>query len=82
MRNILFLILICISYSLSGQRTAGNIPKIKFTGQNTDQETQQPLEYATISLRNPNNLDRLQGGITGFDGKFSIEIFPGVMKLS
>ena len=78
MRNILFLTLICISYSLSGQRNAGNIPKIKFTGQITDQETQQPLEYATISLRNPNNLDRLQGGITGSDGKFSIEIFPGV----
>ena len=52
-------------------------PKIVLSGKVIDQETQQPLEYATITLKNPRFPDRLQGGITGIDGTFSFEIFPG-----
>ena len=52
-------------------------PKIVLSGKVIDQETQQPLEYATITLKNPRFPDRLQGGITGTDGTFSFEIFPG-----
>ena len=52
-------------------------PKIVLTGKVIDEETQQPLEYATITLKNPRFPDRLQGGITGADGSFSFEIFPG-----
>ena len=73
--------LVCFSYSLFGQRPAGNIPKVKLTGMVIDQETKQTLEYATISLKNPKNPDRLQGGITGFDGKFNLDIFPGTYDI-
>ena len=52
-------------------------PKIVLSGKVIDQETQQPLEYATITLKNPRFPDRLQGGITDTDGTFSFEIFPG-----
>ncbi len=42
-----------------------------------DKETQQPLEYATITLQNPRFPDRLQGGITKQDGSFKFDVFPG-----
>ncbi|MGB2136764.1 MAG: TonB-dependent receptor, partial [Flavobacteriaceae bacterium] len=81
MKKVFLLALVCFSYSLFGQRPAGNIPKLKLTGMVIDQETQQTLEYATISLKNPKNPDRLQGGITGFDGKFNVDVFPGTYDI-
>lgn len=57
----------------NGQRPA----KVMVTGKVLDQETQQPLEYATITLKNARFPDRLQGGITNEEGIFNFEIFPG-----
>ena len=51
--------------------------KITLSGKVIDQETQQPLEYATITLKNARFPDRLQGGITNEEGVFNFEIFPG-----
>ena len=51
--------------------------KITLTGKVIDQETQQPLEYATITLKNARFPDRLQGGITNEEGIFNFDIFPG-----
>jgi outer membrane receptor protein involved in Fe transport len=82
MKKVYVLTLICIFNSLFGQRPTGNIPKLKLTGIVLDQETQQTLEYATISLKNTKNPDRLQGGITGFDGKFMVDVFPGTYDIS
>ncbi|MFS4491576.1 TonB-dependent receptor domain-containing protein [Maribacter sp. 2308TA10-17] len=42
-----------------------------------DQETNQPLEYATLVLQSVRNPDRVTGGITDVTGKFSVETFPG-----
>jgi hypothetical protein len=61
----------------SGPPNTGNAPKIKITGIVLDKETQEPLEYATLSLVNENFPDRIQGGITDVNGKFDLEIFPG-----
>ncbi|MDG1029130.1 MAG: TonB-dependent receptor [Flavobacteriaceae bacterium] len=82
MKKVYALTLICIFNSLFGQRPTRNIPKLKLTGIVLDQETQQTLEYATISLKNTKNPDRLQGGITGFDGKFMVDVFPGTYDIS
>ena len=82
MKKVYVLTLICIFNSLYGQRPTGNIPKLKLTGIVLDQETQQTLEYATISLKNTKKPDRLQGGITGFDGKFVVDVFPGTYDIS
>ena len=51
--------------------------KITLSGKVIDQETQQPLEYATITLKNTKFPDRLQGGITNEEGIFNFDIFPG-----
>ena len=78
----IFVLLFCICHSLIGQRSDGNTPKLKLTGVVLDQETQQTFEYATISLINPKNPDRIQGGITGLDGKFMVDVFPGTYDIN
>ena len=60
----------------NGQRPAGP-PKLVITGKVVDRETNQPLEYATITLKNNNRPDLIQGGITDAEGNFQIESFPG-----
>ena len=56
--------------------------KFTVTGTVVDQETKQPLEYATITFRNELRPEMLQGGITTEGGKFSIEVFPGKYNIS
>lgn len=75
-RNTLVLLLVLIAGMVHAQRPQ-NIEKISLTGRVIDQETQQPLEYATITLNNMRRPDVLQGGITDAEGNFSFEIFPG-----
>ena len=74
---ILFL-LACISQSYGQQ---GKTPsKIKINGIVIDMETQQPLEYTTISFLSDKR-PQVQGGLTGVNGKFSLSIFPGVYDI-
>lgn len=49
-----------------------NKENIKITGTVIDAKTKQPLEYATIILKNTKT-NAVSGGITGIDGKFVIE---------
>lgn len=46
-------------------------------GQVTDAETGDPLEYATVSLLQPEDSTLVNGGSTDEEGKFSIETKPG-----
>lgn len=55
---------------------------IKITGTVTDQETGQPLEYATLVLQSIANPDKVNGGITDIDGKFEVETAPGKYNAS
>ena len=54
-----------------------NIKKINIIGNVVDSETGQPLEYATVTLKNNRFPDRIQGGITNEKGVFDLQIFPG-----
>ena len=56
--------------------------KINIKGTVLDQDTKQPLEYATISLNNSRFPERIQGGITDTNGQFNIEVFPGQYKIT
>ena len=82
MRKTFLFALTLFSFLTYGQGPDGDIPKFKFSGIVIDQETQQPLEYATVSIRNSQKTNRLQGGITGSDGKFNIEVFPGIYDIT
>lgn len=77
-RILLFLSLVIGLYSNAQRPQNFQKPtKINLSGKVIDRETQQPLEYATITLKSARFPDRLQGGITNKEGIFNFEIFPG-----
>ena len=77
-RIIVALLVLVISQSVLSQRQrAGNFKKFIIEGVVLDKETQEYLEYATVSLINKSFPNRIQGGITDTQGKFIFEVFPG-----
>jgi hypothetical protein len=77
-RIIVALLVLVISQSVLSQRPrAGNFKKFIIEGVVLDKETQEYLEYATVSLINESFPNRIQGGITDTQGKFIFEVFPG-----
>ena len=78
-KTILFCLTLLVGFTALAQRPQNYQarPKILLSGKVIDEETKQPLEYATITLKNPRFPDRLQGGITDAEGNFKFEVFPG-----
>ncbi|MCK0189319.1 outer membrane beta-barrel family protein [Arenibacter sp. F20364] len=70
--------------SLIGYAQGGQAPQkpIKITGTVLDQETDQPLEYATLVLQSVRNPEKVTGGITDVNGKFEVETAPGNYNIS
>lgn len=68
---LLFIIIVFSINLLSAQRTSSK-KNIKLTGVVVDLKTNQPLEYATIILKNTKT-NVVSGGITDAKGKFNIE---------
>ena len=82
-RLIVVLFLFGLSISGFSQQPGGKkFKKIKIEGVVIDKETQDPLEYTTISLLNDRSPDLIQGGITDKNGKFIIEVFPGKYNIT
>lgn len=54
---------------------------IYITGVVLDQETSQPLEYATLVVQSVDNPDKVTGGITDMNGKFKVATPPGNYNL-
>lgn len=55
---------------------------IKITGTVLDQETDLPLEYATLVLQSVGNPEKVTGGITDAKGQFEVETAPGNYNVS
>lgn len=55
--------------------------KIKITGKVIEKISRQALEYATITLTNPNFPKAASGGITNPKGEFNIDINPGTYDI-
>ena len=82
----LFILLTFTSYTFSQEYTAeqrANFANLLFTvsGSVTDSETNVPLEYATISLKHKRLPDKIFGGITDENGKFSVEVNAGMYNI-
>ena len=72
---VAFFFLVYITQAL-GQR--GNIT---IKGTVLDQETNEPLEYATLVLQSVQNSEKLSGGITDALGRFKVETVAGKYHL-
>ena len=87
MKKLIFLFLVSNSVSTFSQQKDTNnyqqFQNIQFvlTGTVVDSQTNEALEYATISLKNKRQPDNIFGGITGADGKFSVSVSPGLYEL-
>jgi outer membrane receptor protein involved in Fe transport len=79
MKKIILLIAFLVCNIIIAQRSSNynNVQKIILQGLVVDKETQQPLEYATISLKTERLPDRTQGGISNENGFFEFEILSG-----
>ncbi|MDB4292680.1 TonB-dependent receptor [Maribacter sp.] len=78
MKKLFLFALLSVSIVALAQRPQGQRPDpIIISGTVLDQETGEPLEYATLVLQSVRNPDRVTGGISDATGKFSVETFPG-----
>jgi outer membrane receptor for ferrienterochelin and colicins len=81
--NAIALIVLFLSSILSfGQQAPIVKAKLKITGKVIEKTSRQPLEYATITLRLPNNPKAVSGGITNAKGEFSVDINPGIYDIT
>lgn len=69
--TLLFLCFTIISHAQPGK------PKLKVTGKVIEKNSKQPLEYATITLKNTTNPKIIAGGVTTNKGEFSIDVPSG-----
>ena len=74
---ILFLITTTSSYAQNKQYKN----TVNLTGKITDRETNQPLEYATIILKNIATKE-ISGGISSNNGSFNIQVKKGTYAIN
>jgi outer membrane receptor for ferrienterochelin and colicins len=75
---VLFVSLITFFVFAQGRPEAA---KVKVSGKVIDQKTNQPLEYATVTLLNPKRPSDIAGGITDAKGEFSFDVRAGVYDI-
>ncbi|MEO0038947.1 MAG: hypothetical protein RIQ59_2158, partial [Bacteroidota bacterium] len=81
--NAIALIVLFLSSILSfGQQAPTTTSKVKITGKVIEKTSRQPLEYATITLRLPNNPKAVTGGITNNKGEFSVDVAAGTYDIT
>ncbi|QKJ63497.1 outer membrane beta-barrel family protein [Flavobacterium sp. M31R6] len=75
----LTLVLFFLLFGLSNFAQQGPLTfsKIKVTGKIVDKNSNQPLEDATVTLKNQKNPKALSGGITNKKGEFEADVVPG-----
>jgi outer membrane receptor for ferrienterochelin and colicins len=71
-------LLFCFSLFMNAQPGK---PKLKVTGKVIEKISKQPLEYATITLKNTSNPKIIAGGVTNNKGEFSIEATSGTYDI-
>lgn len=72
-------ILFFITLGLTEFANAQN--KVEVTGKVVDKDASVPLEYATITFKDISGERAPQGGVTNFDGEFSIEVYKGTYDI-
>ncbi len=78
----LVLLFLLMGLSNFAQQGPPAISKFKVTGTIVDKISNQPLEYATITLKNPKNPKAISGGITNNKGEFDVDVIPGIYDIT
>ncbi|WGD34409.1 TonB-dependent receptor [Olleya sp. YS] len=80
-KNIITCCLLVLFFNVSfSQNTTENL--VTITGKVLEKDTNAPLEYATIVLKNANNPSEISGGITDANGNYSVEVKTGTYVVS
>jgi len=82
MKKFLFVLPLFVLYTIQAQQRNFPTGPINIKGIILDQDTNTPLEYATLSFFNPRLQKVVTGGITDGNGQFNIEIDAGVYDIS
>tara|TARA_R100001369_G_scaffold20091_5_gene37051 strand:+ start:12364 stop:14856 length:2493 start_codon:yes stop_codon:yes gene_type:complete len=75
--SFLLIFFICLPFSVYSQSN-----KFTISGKVIDDALNVPLEYATIAITRPNDPNFLDGGVTDIEGKFNINVPPGVYNIT
>ena len=78
-KNILIIILFCISFYINAQQ--GNSQTFEISGKIIDNESKEPLEYATVVLTSLKS-KKVTGGMTDSKGDFNFEVNEGNYDIS
>ncbi|SEM14229.1 Outer membrane receptor proteins, mostly Fe transport [Aquimarina amphilecti] len=76
-KNILVLLVVFIGFSSFAQQS-----DVRITGKVIDKETNEPLEYATITFSSIKENKIVTGGITQANGDFNIPVPAGIYNIS
>ncbi|WP_269684915.1 TonB-dependent receptor domain-containing protein [Flavobacterium lacustre] len=79
---VLILVLFFTSLINFAQEAPQAKSKVKVSGKVIEKISKQPLEYATITFKDPTNPKALSGGITNAKGEFDIAVLPGVYNIT
>ncbi|REH00889.1 outer membrane beta-barrel family protein [Flavobacterium aquicola] len=85
MKNLKFtivLLFLLLGLSNFAQQGPPAFTKVKVTGKIVDKKSNQPLEYATITLKNQKNPKAISGGITNNKGEYEADVIPGVYDIT
>ncbi len=81
MKKLFPLALLLFTINITAQGPQGQSP-IKITGTILDNETGEPLEYATLVLQSVENPEKVTGGISDAKGRLEVETAPGNYNVS
>ncbi len=82
MKKLIFILFFSFTFVLQAQQRNFERGPVFITGLVLDQDTNQPLEYATISFFSPRLQKIVTGGITDKNGKFNIEVDAGLYHVN
>lgn len=82
MKKSLFLALLFLcAFSRSVAQEQAGAAKVKISGKIVDKTSKQPLEYATVTVTNPQTAKTVAGGITDNTGSYSVDVTPGTYDI-
>ena len=85
MKNFKFtvvLLFLFLGLSNFAQQGPPVFSKVKVTGKIVDKISNQPLEFATVTLKNQKNPKAISGGITNNKGEYEADVIPGVYDIT